>query len=29
MCHRRDAALCQQIRRMFEENFGIYDVRKV
>jgi putative transposase len=25
----RDAALCQQIRRVWEENFGVYGVRKV
>ena len=26
---RRDAALCQEIRRVFAENFGVYGVRKV
>jgi len=26
---KRDAALCQEIRRVFEENFAVYGVRKV
>ena len=26
---KRDAAPCQEIRRVFEENFGVYGVRKV
>ena len=26
---KRDAALCQEIRRVFAENFGVYGVRKV
>ena len=26
---RRDAGLCEQIRRVWEENFGVYGVRKV
>ena len=25
----RDSALCQEIRRVFDENFGVYGVRKV
>ena len=27
--HKRDAVLCQEIRRVFEENFGVYSVREV
>jgi hypothetical protein len=26
---RRDAALCEKIRRVFDENFGVYGARKV
>lgn len=26
---KRDTALCQEIRRVFEENFGVYGIRKV
>jgi transposase InsO family protein len=26
---KRDSALCQEIRRVFDENFGVYGVRKV
>jgi len=27
--HKRDAALCREVLRVFEENFGVYGVRKV
>ena len=26
---KRDAALCREIERVFQENFGVYGVRKV